>query len=313
MSNNENTQLTPAEGYDPKKQMVFSAPEKGSVPDSKPKIEFYRINISSRNEDGSVGELIIPTADRLFSFGVSESVSQETGKVTGYTFPICLWNKEEPSREEKIWVETFEKIVSNCIDYLIEIKEEIDAESLSRDTLTAIKGGLDPLYWKKDKVTDEKTGKQKTVKLMDQGPTLYAKLIYSKKNDKFRTQFFDTKDESLNPLDLMGKYCYTKAAIKVESIFVSGTGKISLQVKLYEAVVELANTGMKRLLARPKPKSLVLASASEDRSTSAVLGDGDEDGDEDGSDIGSDEIKLDVKKVQPKAPVKRNVKIVAKK
>lgn len=64
MSNNENTQLTPAEGYDPKKQMVFSAPEKGSVPDSKPKIEFYRINISSRNEDGSVGELIIPTADR---------------------------------------------------------------------------------------------------------------------------------------------------------------------------------------------------------------------------------------------------------
>lgn len=309
MSNNENTQLTPAEGYDPKKRMIFSSPEKGSVPDSKPKIEFYRISISSRNEDGSCGELVIPTADRLFSFGVSESISQETGKVTGYTFPICLWNKEEPTREEKIWVDTFEKIVNTCIDYILEIKEEIDAESLSRETLTALKGGLDPLYWKKDKVTDEKTGKQKTVKLTDQGPTLYAKLIYSKKNDKFRTQFFDTNDEPLNPLDLMGKYCYTKAAIKVESIFVSGTGKISLQVKLYEAVVELANTGMKRLLARPKPKSLVLSSNNE-RSTPAALDDSE---DEDGSDIGVDDAKEEVKKPPAKPPARRNVKLVAKK
>ena len=32
--------------------------------------------------------------------------------------------------------------------------------------------------------------------------------------------FFDVNDEPINALDLMGKYCYTKAAIKIESIFI---------------------------------------------------------------------------------------------
>ena len=82
------------------------------------------------------------------------------------------------------------------------------------------------------------------------GPTLYTKLIFSKKNDKFLSQFFDINDEPLNALDLMGKYCYTNAAIKIESIFIGS--RISLQVKLYEAVVEPTATGMRRLLARPK-------------------------------------------------------------
>ena len=85
----KNTQLTPAEGYLPKKRMIFSEPVLGEIPDSKPKIEFKRINIFTRNEDGTEGELIIPT-ERLYSFGISENTSQETGKITGYTFPLCL-------------------------------------------------------------------------------------------------------------------------------------------------------------------------------------------------------------------------------
>ena len=66
----DNTQITPIEGYDVSR-IVFSEPVSGAIPDSKPKIEFKRINISTRNEDGSVGELILPTS-RLFSFGVSD-------------------------------------------------------------------------------------------------------------------------------------------------------------------------------------------------------------------------------------------------
>ena len=96
---NDNTQITPIQGYDTKR-MVFSEPISGTIPDSKPKIEFKRINISTKNEDGSTGELILPTT-RLFSFGVSENTSQETGKVNGYTFPLCLWNKDCPTEEEK--------------------------------------------------------------------------------------------------------------------------------------------------------------------------------------------------------------------
>lgn len=324
MSNSENTQLTPAEGYVPKERMVFSEPVAGSVPDSKPKIEFKRINISTRNEDGTEGELIFPT-ERLFSFGVSENVSQETGKVTGYTFPLCLWNRDGATRQEKAWTDTFNAVVEHCIDHIVENREEIEMFELTRGDLTKSKGGLNPLYWKKEKHKDEKTGKTILRQVPGQGPTLYTKLIYSKKNDKFLTQFFDLNDESLNALDLMGKYCYTNAAVKIESIFISGTGKISLQVKLYEAVVEPSNSGMKRLLARPKAKSKVLAAKAENKTAGAVMDDDGDDvvpsDDDAGSLVGSgneDEAPAhhssdESKKSAPKKVTRRIVKRVAKK
>lgn len=287
MSNTENTQLTPAEGYNAKQRMIFSEPIAGFVPDSKPKIEFKRINISTRNEDGSVGELIFPT-ERLFSFGVSENVSQETGKVTGYTFPLCLWSRDGPTREEKNWTNTFESVVETCIDYIVDNREEVDMFELTRADLTKSKGGLNPLYWRKEKFKDEKTGKTILRPVPGQGPTLYTKLIFSKKNDKFLTQFFDTNDDTLNALDLMGKYCYTNAAVKIESIFISGTGKISLQVKLYEAVVEPSKTGMRRLLARPKSKSKVLAAKNECKSANSVMDDAYVSDEDNGSLNGSD-------------------------
>ena len=50
----------------------------------------------------------------------------------------------------------------------------------------------------------------------------------------------------------MKKYCWTTAAIKFESIFIGS--KISFQVKLYEADIELVNSGKKRLLPRQQPQ-----------------------------------------------------------
>jgi hypothetical protein len=250
---NDKTQITPIKGYDVNR-MVFSEAISGAIPDSKPKIEFKRINISTKNEDGTVGELILPTS-RLFSFGVSENMSQETGKVNGYTFPLCLWNRESPTEEEKAWTELFDKIVDRCVDYLVDNREEIEMFELSKADLTKSKGGLNPLYWKKEKHTNEQ-GKTVMRVVPGSGPTLYTKLIFSKKNDKFLSQFFDINDEPLNALDLMGKYCYTNAAIKIESIFIGS--RISLQVKLYEAVVEPTSSGMRRLLSRPKVQSKVL-------------------------------------------------------
>jgi hypothetical protein len=311
MSDNENTQLTPAEGYNPKKCMIFSEPIVGSIPDSKVKIEFKRINISTRNEDGSIGELIIPT-ERLYSFGVSENTSQETGNVTGFTFPLCLWNRDGVTPAEKIWVDTFNDIVENCMDYLIDNKEEIDMFDLTRADLTKSKGGLNPLYWKKEKFTDDK-GKTVLRNVPGKGPTLYAKLIYSKKQDKFLTQFFDNNDSIIDARQLMGKHCYAKGAVKIESIFVGA--KISLQVKLYEAVVEPSKMGMKRLLARPKARSKVLASQNENKSAASALDEDNEkmggsDG-ENGSLVGIDDdtpamtspkkIVRKVKRVVPKS------------
>lgn len=253
MSHAENTQLTPPAGYDTTR-MVFSEPISGAIPNSVPKIEFKRINISTKNEDGSVGELILPT-ERLFSFGVSENTSQETGKVNGYTFPLCMWNRDGATKAEKAWTDTFSNIVNRCIDHLVENREEIEMFELTRADLTKSKGGLDPLYWKKEKATNDK-GKTVLRRVPGTGPTLYTKLIFSKKSNKFLSQFFDTNDEPLDAMELMGKYCFTQAAIKIESIFIGS--RISLQVKLYEAVVEPTSTGMKRLLGRPKVHSKVL-------------------------------------------------------
>lgn len=275
MSNSENTQLTPPAGYDTSR-MIFSEPVSGAIPKSVPKIEFKRINISTRNEDGTVGELILPT-ERLFSFGVSENTSQETGKVNGYTFPLCLWNRDGATKAEKVWTDTFAKIVNKCVSHLVENREEIEMFELTRADLTKSKGGLDPLYWKKEKATNEK-GKTVLRRVPNTGPTLYTKLIYSKKSNKFLSQFFNTNDEPLNAMDLMGKYCYTQAAIKIESIFIGS--RISLQVKLYEAVVEPTSTGMKRLLGRPKVHSKVLEHKS-NTSVPPLAGDDDDDDDDD--------------------------------
>ena len=69
MSNN--TQLTTADGYDIKR-MIFSEPQNGSIPNSVPPISYKRISIQTRNEDGTIGDLIFPTS-QLFSFGVNEN------------------------------------------------------------------------------------------------------------------------------------------------------------------------------------------------------------------------------------------------
>jgi len=315
MSNSDNTQLTPTLGYDTSR-MIFSAPIAGNIPDSKPKIEFKRINILTKNEDGTVGELVLPTT-RLFSFGVSENTSQETGKVNGYTFPLCLWNKDGPTDEEKTWTDTFSQIVSTCIDHLVEVKDDIDMYDLTEADLKKAKGGLDPLYWKKEKHTNSQ-GKIVLRVVPGTGPTLYTKLIFSKKSNKFLSMFFDTNNEPLNALDLMGKYCFTNAAVKIESIFIGS--KISLQVKLYEAVIEPTNTGMKPLLSRPRAQSKVLEHKANAGSSSKPMldftqddKDGEGEDDDDSNSLVDDEDAPPVPVVEPEKPKKRVVKRVTAK
>lgn len=312
MSSSENTQLTPAKGYDAKKRMVFSEPISGTIPGNGPKIEFKRINISTRNNDGTIGELVIPTT-KLFSFGVGENKDQNSDKVTGYTFPICLYSRDGPTDEEKTWVETFDKIVDRCVEYILEHKDDIDQYELTRTELTRSKGGLNPIYRKKERVKDEKTGQMVLRDVPGQGPTLYTKLIYSKKNNKFLTHFFNIKDEPLDAMELMGKYCHVNAAIKIESIFIGGTGKISLQVKLYEAVVELSNAGPKKLLSRPPANSKVLMAKNSDQGN-GFLDEEDDHISETGSLVDSSEKMEKSRTVEPEPEqepdTKRKVKTV---
>lgn len=236
------TQLTSASGYDTN-NMLFSDPIPGSIPNSP--ITFKRITITTRNPDGSIGELIIPT-ERVFSFGVGENKSMDTGKTNGYVMPLCLHSKDAPTKQEKEWTETFNNIVEKCKDHILDSKDSIEQYDIERNDLKK----LNPLYYKKEK------GKV----VEGTGPTLYTKLIVSKKLDKITSIFFNSDGEDVDPLDLLGKYCYTTAAIKIESIFIGN--KISLQIKLYEAEVKLVQSGMKRLLRPATTPKRVLNSAT---------------------------------------------------
>jgi hypothetical protein len=225
-------QLTPTDGFDVNR-IIFSEIVTAQIPNSS--MNYKRVNISTLYPDGKMGDLIFPT-ERLFSFGVQENTSQETQKVTGHCFPLCLWNKNGVTKDEKEWCDVFEQVVERCKQFVLDNKEELELDEITRPELRT----LNPIYW-------GKKGKRKD----NQSPVLYAKLIESKKQDKILSMFKNDDNVVIDPLTLLNKYCYAVAALKIESIYI-GAGKVLLQVKLYEANVEVIQSMMKPLLTKPK-------------------------------------------------------------
>lgn len=294
----QNTQLTSAIGYNTN-QIIFSKPVNGSVPNTP--ITYKRINIGTKNEDGTTGELIFETVGSLFSFGISSCTDPKTNDITGYSMGLCMWDKDNPSNEEKEWTEVFSNVVEKCKDYLVNNRDQISRFDLERGDLKK----LNPLYWKKD---------EKGRVVDNSGPILSPKLIQSKKLNKVLTNFYNENGEEIEFNELVKKRCYVKGAIKIESIFI---GKdIYLQVKLYEAEVRLVDSGVKRLLKRPTPRETpVLISNNvkphifesdneedepEEKKTEIVKNDEDDSGSIDGSSDSEDEPKQQTPVTVPK-------------
>jgi len=297
----ENTQLRSAVGYNVE-NMTFSKVQIQKIGDTG--MTSKRINIGTKNDDGTEGELVFIT-EKLFSFGVCENTDQKTGQINGYTMPICLHSKDGATEEEQALTDTLEQIIEKCKDYLVDNKKELKMKDLERSDLRK----LNPIYYKKNadgEILDGAT------------PTLYAKLIVSKKNgqNKIITEFFDSvTGESFNALDLIGKYCYTRAVIKIESLFL-GSLKVSLQIKLYEAEVSLINSGVKRLLSRPQARPQVM-NLTNSKVTNPMSVDDDDNDVVDSSSIKDDEdddVKVE-ETIKEIAPVKKKVvkKVVKKK
>jgi len=236
MSFYTNTVLTNIADVDTE-NIVFDKVAVGSIPNST--MTFKRINIGIRNEDGSIGECIIPT-EKLFSFGVQESKDMTTNKVNGYQASLSLWSRDGPTENEKAFTDVFSAIVDKCKDYILSDEGKDQTEKYDVDASDLKK--LNPLYWKKEK----------GVIVPGTGPTLYCKLTYSKKDSKILTEFSDAEGNDIDPLTLMNARCHMTAAIKFESIFIGN--KISLQIKMYEAEVEVMQTGRQRLLRTTRPK-----------------------------------------------------------
>lgn len=244
MSNS--TQLTTPSNFNVN-NLIFSVPAVFTIPNSK--LTYRRVNISTRNTDGSVGELVLEGGP-FFSYGVSPNTSVDNPElINGYTLPLCLWNRDGPTASEKQFTDTFNTIVDHCRKYVLEHRDDIEKYELDESDLKK----FNPLYWKKEK------GKV----VEGTGPTLYCKLVMSKKNgvEKILSKFYDSdSSDALDPMDLIGKYNLAKCAIKIESIYVGN--KVSLQIKLWEANISLLDKGTKRLLQRSPVSEDVLASAN---------------------------------------------------
>jgi len=262
----DNTQLTNITKKFDTKNLIFGKPRDGSIPNST--VVFKRIPIGVRNTDGSLGELVIPTTDNLYSFGLSPNTNMQTGKTDGYTLSLCLWNKDTPTDEQKEWVENFTKIIDSIKDYLLSHRDDFGKYELESADLK----NFNPLYYKKEK------GKR----VDGAGPVLYPKVIQNKKNDVITTPFCNENGEDIDPMILLNKACKATAAIKIESIFIGA--KLSLQVKVYEAQVKMFDNTVKRLLRKPESSSSVVmeskAEADDDKDESVKGSDSESDEDD---------------------------------
>lgn len=225
----DNTQLTSAFGYDVS-NMRFRKPLDGSLPNDTT-VKFKRISIGTKNPDGSLGDLIIPTL-RLYSFGLSPNRDQKTGRIDGYSIPLCMFSRDDPTDEQRKWVETFNNIVEHAKEYILDHKDDIERYDLEPAELKK----LNPMYYKREKG-----------KIVDgTGPTLYAKVMQNKKTSTISTPFCDEKGNDIDPMTIMDKRCYVTALIKFESIFIGS--RISLQIKVYEAKVQMLDSAPRRFL-----------------------------------------------------------------
>lgn len=247
----DNTQITTANGYNTT-NIVYGKPRDGNIPGSS--VTFKRIQMGTRNPDGTLGELILSTS-RLFSFGLSPSVNMTTGKTDGYTLAMCLTNMDAPTAEEKAFLDTFNKICDHAVEYILQHRDDVGKYELEKADLKK----FNPVYIKREK------GKI----VEGSSPMLYAKVLQNKKMQTITSLFYDKYGRDIDPMSLMNKQCYVKAAIKIEGIFIGS--KVSLQVKLHEAEVEMRESGVKRLLRpsaadAPLPPSQSFASAVQSES-----------------------------------------------
>ena len=136
------------------------------------KIKQERIKIERKLPNGKFSPLVVETPF-LFSFGINERRNEDTGKLTGYSIPVCLWKKDkEPNQKEENFFNLLNKIHDICRDHLAKNYGENEASCLG-----------EILYYKQIEIK-KSNGKIKKKKDESSAPVLYVKLIYSEKNKK---------------------------------------------------------------------------------------------------------------------------------
>lgn len=183
-------------------------------------ITYERIPITIKHDDKSFGSLLVKT-ERCFSFGAQQNINEETGEASGWTLPIAMYDRDDPSVEQHEWVEKFNEIVESCKEHVARI---FDLHNYQLERIGSC------MWWPKNEgIPDEK-----------RGPTLYPKIVTEKTSKRFDTVFtLVNKNKSRMKVvkEEVMDYCNVVAVIRFDSIYVCN-GNAHLQLKVYEAIVE---------------------------------------------------------------------------
>ena len=202
--------------------IIFNEAKVYKVKDSN--LSYKRIPIEIKYTSKKKGPLVVETPF-LFSFGVSKNLDKKSGKLTGYSIPICLWSRDsKPNSREKVFYDIVNLIKTLSHQHLEDKYGSDQASSLSS-----------PLYYKQIEYEDKK-GRKKTKVDETSPPIFYTKLIYSEKSKKILS-LFNGKKGCLDPLKYIDYNCRVKLALIFEGIFISDN-TTSLQIKVHECYVK---------------------------------------------------------------------------
>ena len=187
----------------------------GTVPGKDISYERVPITINYGNYDGP---LLIKT-EKCFTFGAKQNLDKETGEVNGWSLPIVMNDRYDPTTQQKEWVDKFYEIVERCKEFL---KVDLDF------TEQQVSNVGNCMWWPRE---------------MTDGPTLYAKII-SGRSKRYDTKFRLVKDlddytdegVSITKEELIENY-HTIAVVRIDSLYVCEKN-VYLQVKVYEALLQ---------------------------------------------------------------------------
>jgi hypothetical protein len=231
-----NVQLSNVSNFNLDK-IVFSEAKETNIPGS------FRITIGVQYPNGSVGPLIFST-DKVYSFGVQENKSMDKPvRTTGYSIPLCLWNKEGPTEYQTQFIDTIEKVSDYIKKHMLktEVKKTVKKYDLVESDLRK----FSPLWYKKE---DGEV-------VQGRGPMLYPKLMCNK-DLQIYTDVADQNGNDVDPLSLLNQKCTVRACVKIESIFIGS--KISLQVKVIELEVYQQSNQKQRLICKQPSETVVI-------------------------------------------------------
>ena len=202
--------------------ILFNEAKDYKVKDSN--LSYKRIPIEIKYTNKKKGPLVVETPF-LFSFGVSVNKDKKSGKLNGYSIPVCLWPRDsKPNSSEKAFFD------------IIKLLENLSKKHLEKYESDEILPLSSPLYFKQIEYIDKK-GKKKTKVDESSAPILYAKIIYSEKSKKILSLFKGKKGCNIDPYKYIDFNCRVKLALIFEGIFISNN-ITSLQIKFMSVILK---------------------------------------------------------------------------